>query len=148
MFNKERDFMTSILIIDDSEADQFYNEMMFNEADADIRIVKAYDGEEALQILSDGFEPDLILLDINMPRMNGHAFLKNYYKDKSKNTPTVIMLTSSDQQKDKDQVKEYACVKDFFVKPLTDDLIKSLSEKFFSYTACASMHLPIINDIR
>lgn len=124
--------MTTILIVDDSVADQFYYEMVLKNADPDIEIIPAHDGLEALEILENlEKEPDLILLDINMPRMNGHDFLENYYKDSSKDTPVVVMLTSSDQKTDKEKVEKYPSVKEYVIKPLTDEIVEDLGSKFF-----------------
>jgi len=60
-------------------------------------VLQAYDGQEALEVLKDlDTQPDVIFLDINMPRMNGHEFLEEYSKwDKC--SVVIIMLTSSDK---------------------------------------------------
>jgi len=82
----------------------------------------ASDGKEAIEILeSMPADPDLILLDINMPRMNGHEFLKVFTKDNTRTIPVVVMLTSSDQKQDKEQAFEYKCVKDYLLKPISED---------------------------
>ncbi len=113
--------MQKILIIEDSEADQFYNESVLKAIYEEIEIYKAYDGKEAIELLEQGVEPDVILLDINMPRMNGHEFLENYYQDSGKEIPVVVMLTSSDQQKDEEKTSRFNCVKDYFIKPLSPE---------------------------
>lgn len=120
--------MRKILVIEDSEADQFYNQSVIESIYEDIELYQAYDGEEALEILNSGVEPDIILLDINMPRMNGHEFLDTYYRDTGKDIPVVIMLTSSDQERDKQKTSHFKCVQDYFLKPLTEDMAKKLPE--------------------
>lgn len=119
--------MKKILVIEDSEADQFYNQSIIESIYNDVEIYQAFDGEEALGIL-DTIDPDIILLDINMPRMNGHEFLEVYYRDANKDTPVVIMLTSSDQDRDKEKTSKFKCVQDYFLKPLTEDMVKKLPE--------------------
>ena len=112
--------MKKILVVDDSESDHFYNEIILRGRYETIKIIQAYDGQEALERLSEHKEelPDLILLDINMPRMNGHDFLKEYSPRGDREIPIVVMLTSSDQDQDKSLTMGYKCVKDYMVKPI------------------------------
>lgn len=107
----------SIMIVDDSESDQYITERVIKEFDSSIIISKAYDGDEALEMLKDMDEqPSLILLDINMPRMNGLEFLEHY---KSQNPSSiVVMLSSSDQERDKTKAFSYDVVKQYIIKPL------------------------------
>lgn len=108
----------SIMVIDDSEPDQFIAKNIIQKFDKDIEIFQAYDGQEALEILKDLPEqPGVIFLDINMPRMNGHEFLDEY-SQWEKQANVVIMLTSSDQEKDREKSVAHKCVKKYFTKPL------------------------------
>ncbi len=67
------------MIVEDSESDQFISRMQIEEFHSTITILQAYDGREALEMLSKiDQQPDIILLDINMPRMTGLEFLKEY----------------------------------------------------------------------
>ncbi len=107
-----------ILLVDDNETDQFVHEAVIEQFDPDIEILKAYDGQEALDILSDSDQqPNIILLDINMPGMNGFEFLEEYSQDP--NTSIVIaMISSSEQRSDQERALAYDCVSNYFVKPL------------------------------
>ena len=68
--------ISSVMIIDDSDADQFLTEAIIKKTFLSIEIHQAYDGEEALETLdSMDKQPSLILLDINMPGMNGLELL-------------------------------------------------------------------------
>lgn len=115
----------TVFLIEDSEADQFYNRAIVEMFDPEIEIIQAYDGKEALGVLGSlDDQPDLILLDINMPVMDGHEFLKEYTA-KDYCTSVVAMLTSSSQQKDRELCEGYEEVKAYFTKPLkADDLEK------------------------
>lgn len=116
----------TVMIIDDSEMDQYLTNYMIKKYDADIEILQTYDGEEALQVLKTlDKQPDLIFLDINMPRMNGHEFLEEYDKWEGR-AEVVIMLTSSDQEQDKEKSLAYQCVKKYCVKPMERVELESL----------------------
>lgn len=114
-----------ILLIDDNETDQFLHETVIKEFDPTIEIMKAYDGQQALDLLSSmDEEPDIILLDINMPGMNGFEFLDEYNR---KPTSSVIaMLSSSEQGSDKEKAMSCDCVKIYFLKPLEVSDLASL----------------------
>jgi CheY-like chemotaxis protein len=99
----------TILLVEDNPADQRLTIRAFKNANikADIRIVN--DGQEALDYLERKGEysnqentpiPDTILLDINMPRIDGKQFLKIIKNDKHLKTIPVIMLTTSDYERD------------------------------------------------
>lgn len=115
--------LSCVMIIDDSEADQYLCKLTIEEYNSDIKFLQAYDGQEALEML-DVVEqrPDVIFLDINMPRMDGHEFLEHYNKREGDKSTVVVMLTSSDQERDKERSRAYKCVKKYLLKPL-DNLI-------------------------
>lgn len=117
--------MRNILIVDDSDADQYICAEIFEENYPDVNILQAFDGEEALNLLDEnGGQVDLILLDVNMPRMNGHEFLEEYQnRPYADNNTLILMLTSSAQEKDKEMCLKYNFVKDYILKPMdVDDL--------------------------
>ena len=120
--------ISSIMIVDDSESDQFLTKIVIEKFDDSIEISQAYDGEEALeQLRAMDQQPEIILLDINMPRMNGFEFLEKYnsWEHRAK---VIAMLTSSDQEKDQEQSKKFDCVKTYILKPLDFEDIKALAE--------------------
>lgn len=123
--------MKTIMIVDDNEADRYLAEVVLQQLDPSLNLMFAKDGVHALEVLSSSeHSPDIILLDINMPRMNGHEFLAAYTQDNALDTPqipVVIMLTSSDQERDKELSGDYNCVKDYMLKPVNEEALK----KFF-----------------
>lgn len=118
----------SIMIVDDSEPDQFLAESVIKKFDPSVKILQAYDGQEALEKL-DAMEaqPSLILLDINMPRMNGFEFLEEYNKREEK-AVVIAMLTSSDQNQDKLKATNFGCVQEYFIKPLQVKYLEDISK--------------------
>lgn len=109
-----------IMSIDDSEADQYLNKIRIKEAEPSAEIRFASDGEQALTILREpDYHPDLVLLDINMPRMDGFEFLEAYADEfNDDHHIVVLMLSSSNQQTDRDRAARYPFVKGFYQKPL------------------------------
>jgi len=116
-----------ILVVDDCEADQFLSRHILEKEYPGAEILEAYDGLEALEQLKESDKKiDLIILDINMPRMNGHEFLETYNQMSGENkTSVVVMLTSSNSIEDKEKSMTYDFVVDYFIKSLDkDDLLK------------------------
>ena len=111
--------MKKVMVVEDDESFQFLCEMVFRRSGRNVTLIQAFDGLEAIEKLASMDElPDLILLDINMPRMNGHEFLEAYAKRNPSKIPVVAMLTSSDQQRDRQNAMSYSFVKDYILKPL------------------------------
>tara|TARA_R110001632_G_scaffold87188_1_gene189625 strand:- start:3211 stop:3624 length:414 start_codon:yes stop_codon:yes gene_type:complete len=97
------------------------------------KIVEANNGEEALKLLLEKDNlPDLILLDLNMPKINGIEFLSILKNDESlKYIPTVI-LTTSNNHKDLHECFKIG-VSGYILKPLKyDDYVKKI-ETVLSY---------------
>lgn len=91
------------------------------------QIIEANDGEQALEILKDkGSLPDIILLDLNMPKINGIEFLKIVKSDPHlKYLPTIILTTSNNR---KDVLECYKIgIAGYVLKPLKyDDYVKKI----------------------
>ena len=114
----------NILVVDDNEADQFLSEFAIQQYDENIVINKAYDGQEALNFLEAcDRQPELVLLDINMPGMNGFGFLEQYHQRFSEDASITVMLTSSIREDDYNRCTAYPYVKKVVAKPLNVDVI-------------------------
>lgn len=119
--------LRSILVVDDSDADQFLAKMCINSFDPAIELIVAFDGQGALEKLAaTSTAPDLILLDVNMPVMNGHEFLAEYNKLPTA-ASTVVMLSTSRQEKDVERACRYDFVVDYLVKPLSAGTLQKLA---------------------
>lgn len=120
--------MEYVMIIDDSEPDQFLSKLMVQQKNPDAKILQAYDGKEALEILETvESQPEVIFLDINMPRMNGHEFLEAYSNNYACGS-VIVMLSSSDQGDDKEKALKHPCVKKYLIKPLTQASLDEVDE--------------------
>ena len=132
-----------ILLIDDNPDDNFFHKIAITAADVCNHIKVAYDGVEALEYLikcgevnqpSDDYPiPDLIYLDINMPRMNGFEFLKEYEKSDEgiKSKVVIVMLTTSLNSDDRKKALGFNDVTEFQNKPLTVEGVQEIAEKYF-----------------
>ena len=91
----------TILLVEDNEGDIVLTQEALKDGRIKNNIIIARDGVEALAVLDSGNElPDLILLDINLPKLNGLEVLTAIKKDPRLKTIPVIMLSTSDEQND------------------------------------------------
>lgn len=67
--------------------------------DKDYAVITAYDGEEAVKAVREQ-KPDLVILDVMMPKMNGYEVCEKIKKDPSTKDIPVIMLTAKDMGED------------------------------------------------
>src|SRR5690606_2737796 len=93
-------------------------------------IIEFSEAERALHYIKSSYDTKrLILLDINMPVMNGWDFLSSYIELKDRTNESVIMLSSSIDHQDRQRSQAFACVQDFIEKPLTrEKLAKALKK--------------------
>ncbi len=114
-----------ILIVDDSSVNNYLLENILEEKGYKLQI--AFDGNEALSILEND-PPNLVLLDIMMPGIDGYSILDKINKsDKLKGIP-VIMVTSKSEMTDKQKAFEIGAI-DYIVKPIEiDDLLKKVEK--------------------
>ena len=124
------------MLIDDNEADNRFHEIIIREMDAAERVVVSLNGEEAIHYLKrDGqVPPELIFLDINMPRMNGWEFLEAY-KDLSpaqKARVVIVMLTTSGNPEDRERAAHFSDVTGFETKPLSEEMLTAILREHFS----------------
>ncbi len=90
-----------ILLIEDDDVDVMTVERVLRDLKIANQLVSTSNGEEALEYLrtNGNKKPCVILLDLNMPKMNGAEFLKIVKKDEAlKKIPVVVLTTSSQQQ--------------------------------------------------
>jgi two-component system, chemotaxis family, response regulator Rcp1 len=137
-----------ILLIEDSPGDVRLTQEAFREANLSATVHVATDGAEAMAFLrrekSHLFapRPDLILLDLNLPRMDGRAVLAHIKNDENlKTIPTVILTTSEHQE---DIAKSYQLQANCYLsKPVQleafETLIKSINN-FWLTTAKMPAH--------
>ncbi len=101
-----------VLIVDD---DPINIEVLEGYLSKDYDILKAHDGNEAI-IIVEANPPDIILLDILMPRMNGYEVCKKLKEDPKTNHIPIVMVTSLHEIEDRNKAIETGA-DDFITKP-------------------------------
>lgn len=124
----------TILLIDDDNATNYLHKYYLEEWNICERVLTAEDGRIALDLINDtpdlfSSSNDLILLDINMPVMNGFEFLQEYEKmstDKKADC-LFVMLTTQLSEGYQQRANQILDINGFVEKPLAkDDLIKQV----------------------
>jgi len=108
-----------ILLIEDDQVDIMTVKRGFKELGVLNPLLITHNGEEALNFLNEAVEdlPSVIVLDINMPKMNGHEFLASLNKNTVFKDIPIIMLTSSKELQDVDNSFEQG-ISGYVLKPV------------------------------
>ncbi len=111
----------NILLVDDDDVDVMNVKRAFKKSNITNPVFVAGNGLEALQQLRNGTIPPgkrLVLLDLNMPKMNGIEFLRELRTDPELHGTSVVVLTTSNE--DRDKVDAYNLnVAGYLIKPVT-----------------------------
>jgi two-component system, chemotaxis family, response regulator Rcp1 len=100
------DMTIEVLLVEDSPGDVRLTQEAFRDSGKPVRLHLAADGVEAMAFLrnegtyADAPRPDLILLDLNLPKMDGREVLKEIKRDRNLATIPTIILTTSDDEAD------------------------------------------------
>ena len=103
---KEQRMHVDVLLVEDSPGDVRLTREAFREANKSVRLHVAPDGAEAMAFLrregahGDAPRPKLILLDLNLPKMNGREFLARVKADNGLKSIPVVIMTTSDREMD------------------------------------------------
>ncbi len=136
-----------ILLIDDNPHTNYFNKKLIQKYEFASQVYSVENGKEGIDFLtkqgrfSEPNEqcpnPDLILLDINMPVMDGWDFLNEYQKltKTQKAKILIIMLTTSPNADDAEKAHAISDVIGFERKPLHEEKLRQVIEKYFSEDA-------------
>ena len=127
-----------VLLVDDDQTTNFLNKLLLTRLGVTEQVLMAANGEEALRILAQqGNEPatrsNLILLDMNMPVLNGLAFLEAYAQLPStvQDAIVIVMLTTSLHPVDLARAQQLP-IAGFLNKPLTEAKVIDLLREHFA----------------
>ncbi len=140
--------LQKVLLIDDDMVTWAICEMVLNKTAFTREVEKLGNGKEGIDYFSSYFDkkkkgetgftvPDLILLDLNMPVMDGWTFLEDYIRKYAERLPEtkIAILSSTVNPEDFIRAQKYPIVIDFINKPLTIELVEELKshEAFKQY---------------
>jgi two-component system response regulator len=130
-----------ILLVEDNDNDVELTRIGFKRTHLSLNLHHVPDGVECMAFLHKEGQyagvptPDLILLDLNMPRMNGHEVLQAISQDDGLRHLPVVVLTTSDAEKDVLSSYQLRC-SSYIVKPVDFDnfakAVQSLTDYWFS----------------
>ena len=127
--------LNCILLVDDDNDDNYYHQIIISEMNIANHIDTVGNGIEALDYLKkeNQIPPDLIFLDINMPKMNGWEFLEQYkHLSKVQKAKIVILILSTSANPDDiKRSKEIQELTGFESKPLSKELMTEILKQHF-----------------
>jgi CheY-like chemotaxis protein len=126
----------TVLLVDDDYDDLYLLTEVMNMVDASYSVLQANNGEEAMQMLcsmkgANHQLPCLIVLDINMPKMDGKQTLAAIQKDPELNAIPVVIFSTSKSEMDKMYFK-YRNV-EMITKPVEFTILHHIARKMLSY---------------
>jgi CheY-like chemotaxis protein len=120
-------------IIDDDQVYQLVMRRAIEQSGMVKDVLQFYDGEEAINFFKEKHQypevlPELILLDINMPYMDGWQFLDEFIKIpfKGEYQRTIYIISSSSTMEDLNKAKQYSIVSGYHIKPITKDKFEEI----------------------
>lgn len=124
--------VATILLVEDDDIDATLLERALNKQEMKVRLVRAVDGEEALEMLGDDGPdrisgPVVILLDLNLPRMTGLEFLAELRRDtRHFALPVFVFSTSSNPQEIRAAYERNVAA--YLVKPVSTGQLDAITE--------------------
>lgn len=111
--------LVNILLVEDDQLDEIDIRRTLDKMKIFYRLHTARNGEEALELLNGepGIHPDIALIDINMPKMNGFEFLAAIRSDEKWKDLKSFIITTSDERIDRETARTLG-VSGYIVKPL------------------------------
>lgn len=124
------------LYVEDDDSTFFLVQTALTEAELTVKLLRASDGDEALAFLQragvhvSAPRPDLVLLDLNLPRVSGFEVLENVQTSESLRTLPFYVLSTSAVPRDRERALKLGA-RNFFTKPSTFDGLVDLMRSIF-----------------
>ncbi len=141
-----------VIIVDDEEFDRYIARRAIARSGANCRVIEFEAGDVFAKVFGDDAAfhekigdvppPVLVLLDINMPRMNGFEVLEQLQQHFAAHTREpacfiVMMYSSSNHAKDRTSAMQYDFVRDYIVKPIDETSFNALMAKYYPKASAA-----------
>jgi CheY-like chemotaxis protein len=132
--------LAKVLLVDDDSTTLFLHNTLISKLGVAEHLLEARNGLEAFQVLEQAChepenpnDPILILLDVNMPLMNGFDFLKAFQQHPltQQENLVIIVLTTSEFGLDIQRIKELSVAADILTKPLTRGKVEFILQRYF-----------------
>jgi CheY-like chemotaxis protein len=132
--------LARVLVVDDDPTATFLHTRLLKQLAVAKELLVAHNGVEALQTLEKTCnepdacgEPLLVLLDVNMPVMNGVEFLETYQQHPlaQKCQLVIVVLTSSQHSRDLARIKALPMATDILTKPLTREKVDTILHRHY-----------------
>ena len=124
----EKNSKFNILVVEDEEINYLFVEILLTEKiDLKCNVLHAKDGKEAIEICKNNLNIDLVLMDINMPIMNGYEATKQI-KEVFPNLP-IVAQTAYSTPEDKEKVLTAGC-NDFITKPIAKEVLNTMLNNY------------------
>ncbi len=118
-----------VFVVDDDEVQNFVTQRLIKQFDKEYEVSTYANPLKAIEALKQSEDlPDIILLDINMPEMDGFEFLKKMEDEKLSDKIGVIMYSSSTYKDDKKKAKTYSNVIGYMEKPFSPEKYEEILE--------------------
>ena len=122
----------SVMLVDDNDIDIFINQKVIALNEFSDKVISLTSGRDTLNhFIKSNIEeiPDLLFLDLNMPVVDGFKFLSEFAKfpEDVRNKCHIVVLTSSDNLRDRDNISSNPDVMCFLSKPLSKEKLDYLS---------------------
>ncbi len=112
--------MMNIMLVEDSPADVFMIKESLNEAGLEYQATVLGDGEDAIASLRDGPRPDLLILDLNLPKIDGYDVVETVRRNPELSDVPVVILSSSSMPRDRQRAETLGRTR-YIIKPITLD---------------------------
>ena len=127
----------NLLLIDDDYPTNFLHEIILKDSGLVENISSCTSVDDGIAFIKKSYEegnsPELIFIDINIPAKNGFVFVEEFdnLDEAIKSKSIVLMFSTSQNPKDVKKSESYKTIKDMLIKPLDENIMKTLIEKFF-----------------
>ncbi len=118
-----------VILVDDDEDDRFLIQQAFKQQNTEYLLQALQSGQELFQILEHSPElPSLLILDLNMPLMNGFEVIKRLRTHSEYCSIPIVILTTSDAEADRKRARELGANSFVTKPPSLDQLIKIIAQ--------------------
>lgn len=129
--------LNTVLLVDDDKITNFINQRLIQKLNITENVTALLNGQEAIDYIKANAHdkkplPDLILLDINMPVMDGFEFVNTFKSLQHDKKVTIVMLTTSSNEKDIEKISINSEISGYINKPLTEQKLQDVFVKYIN----------------